>query len=139
GILKRIQNILFPNSDDPFDSIPNFDIGGWGGWNYARGSSLLLKETVDKDVKIYSIFDSDYHTETEISARIKEAKEIGVNIHIWSRKEVENYLVVPAAILRILKEGSKRASHLLVSDVERVIVDIVNSMEEELIDKLADA
>jgi energy-coupling factor transporter ATP-binding protein EcfA2 len=139
GILKRLQNILFPQSDDPFDSIPNFDIGGWGGWNYARGSSLLLKGTVDKEVKIYSIFDCDYHTESEIQAREKEAKEAGVNIHIWKRKEIENYLVVPTAILRIIKEGNRKASHLSVADVEKAIADILASMKEDLIDKLADA
>jgi energy-coupling factor transporter ATP-binding protein EcfA2 len=41
NILKRLQNVLFPNSIEPFDSIPNFDIGGWGGWNYAKGSSCF--------------------------------------------------------------------------------------------------
>jgi hypothetical protein len=139
AVLKRLQNTLFPNTDEPFDSIPNFDIGGWGGWGHARGSHLLLKETVDDEVEVYCIFDSDFHTTEEIESRHKEAKKIGVNIHIWKRKEIENYLIVPTAILRVLKNGSKKASNLTVSDVEKVIAEKAKAMEEELIDKLADA
>ncbi len=138
-ILKRLQNVLFPKSDEPFDSIPNFDIGGWGGWGHARGSSMLLKETVDDDVKIYCIFDSDYHHEEIIKERKDEAQKINVNIHIWSRKELENYLIVPTAILRILQGESKKASHLTVSDIETIISEISNEMTEEVIDKLADS
>jgi predicted ATP-dependent endonuclease of OLD family len=137
-ILKRLQNTLFPQSDDPFDSIPNFDIGGWGGWKYARGSSMLLKETVDTDVKIYCIFDSDYHTVEEIASRKEDARKIGVNIHIWQKKEIENYLIIPTAILRILKAECKNAIHLTVADIETVISDKAKLMEDELIDKLAD-
>jgi hypothetical protein len=138
-ILKRIQNILFPNSEEPFDAIPNFDIGGWGGWSHARGSSMLLKETVDDDVKIYTIFDSDYHTEVEINERKEEAIRIKVNIHIWSKKELENYLIVPTTILRILKAESKKAVHLTVSDIELIVSQKAKEMEDDLIDSLADA
>jgi hypothetical protein len=138
-ILKRIQNILFPNSEEPFDSIPNFDIGGWGGWNHARGSSMLLKETVDDDVKIYCLFDSDYHTKDTILKRVSEAKKIGVNIHIWSKKELENFLIVPTTILRILKSENKKSAHLTVTDIETELARIAKTMEDELVDKLADA
>jgi predicted ATPase len=137
-ILKRLQNKLFPKSDEPFDSIPNFDIGGWGGWSHARGSSMLLKETVDDEVKIYCIFDSDYHTEEEINERKREAEKIKVNIHIWAKKELENYLILPTTILRILKSESKKAFHLVVSEIETVVLQETKQMEDELIDKLAD-
>lgn len=137
-ILKRLQNTLYPKTDEAFDSIPNFDIGGWGGWNHARGSSMLLKETVDYNVKIYCLFDSDYHTDTEITSRKEEAVKHKVNIHIWKKKEIENYLVIPTAILRILKEESKKAANLIVSDIENIITEIANEMKDELIDKLAD-
>lgn len=138
AILKRLQNVLYPNTNETFDSIPNFDIGGWGGWNHAKGSSMLLKETVDYNVNIYCLFDSDYHTETEVSARLADAKKVKVNIHIWAKKEIENYLIIPTTILRILKEESKKASHLTVADIENVISEKAKEMEDDLIDKLAD-
>lgn len=137
-ILKRLQNTLYPRTDESFDSIPNFDIGGWGGWNHARGSSMLLKETVDYDVKIYCLFDSDYHTEMEITTRLEDAGKLKVNIHIWAKKEIENYLIVPTAILRILKKESRKAAHLTVTDIENIVIEKAAEMEDDLIDKLAD-
>lgn len=139
-MLKRLQNKLFPKSEEPFDSIPNFDIGGWGGWSHARGSSMLLKETVDDDVKIYCIFDSDYHTQDEIDERKAEAVKLKVNIHIWSKKELENYLIVPRTILRILHaEGGLVATQLTLPDIEKIVLQKAEEMRDDLIDRLADS
>ena len=41
-----------------------------------------------------------------MNERYKEAKEWGVNLHIWSRKEIENYLLVPTAISRFITENA---------------------------------
>ncbi len=137
-ILKRIQNTLFPETNEPFDSIPNFDIGGWGGWNHARGNSMILNDKSEYNMKIYALFDSDYHTEKEIQIRKEEAIKTKINIHIWSKKEIENYLIVPTAILRILKSESTKAHHLIVSDIETIIKQKTLEMQEDLIDKMAD-
>jgi predicted ATPase len=133
ALLKRLQNKLFPKSEEPFDAIPNFDIGGWGGWNYAKGSSLLLRETVDDKIKIYCLFDSDYHTNNEKESRMKEAKTLGVEGHIWSKKEIENYFVVPTAILRIITKESKKHTTITVSDVEQQIQIILKKNEESIV------
>src|SRR5690606_2382319 len=61
-ILKRIQNTLFKNSKEPLDAIPNISIGGWGGWNRAVGTKLMLKNAGDENIIVYCLFDSDYHT-----------------------------------------------------------------------------
>jgi Fe-S cluster assembly ATPase SufC len=137
-ILKRLQDTLIPDSMEPFDSIPNFDIGGWGGWNTAKGSGKLLKETVDDTINIYCLFDSDYHP-TELKAkRIEEAKKLGISIHIWKRKEIESYLIVPTAILRIIKNASKKASALTITDIEKVIEEKAQELEEDTINNIAD-
>ena len=138
SILKRLQNTIFPFSEETFDTIPNFDIGGWGGWNFARGSSMLLKETVDRSVTVYCLFDSDYHTLQDKNNRKDEAKKIGVEIHIWERKEIENYLVVPSAIIRIIKNKSNKANALKIEDIEKIISETIESMEETVINNLAD-
>lgn len=139
AILKRFQSKIYPNSEETFDSIPNFDIGGWGGWNYAKGSSKLLKETVDTEIRIYCIFDSDYHITDEKQLRIVEAKKSGVEIHIWKKKEIENYLLIPSAIHRIIMKESKiEKMHLSESIIEKKIIEICDGWKEKVIQNFAD-
>lgn len=138
SILKKIQSKIFPNSNEPFDTIPNFDIGGWGGWYNARGSSLLLKETIDKNVNIYCIFDSDYFTKSEIEKRICDANKINVNIHIWKKKEIENYLIIPSTIVRIIQKESKKNVKISSQEIEEKIFEFSNLLKDDVIDKIAD-
>jgi hypothetical protein len=135
SMLKRLQNTIFPTSEEPFDAIPNFDIEGWGGWNYAKGSKLLLRDTVDDSIKIYCLFDSDYHTNSQKNKRLDDAKSLGVQCHIWKKKELENYLVIPTAILRIIK--AKKHTIITVADIEKKISEIAKQSEEEIVDNFA--
>jgi hypothetical protein len=101
-LLKHFQNTLYPDSETPLDTIPTNSIGGWGGWPYAVGSSMTLQNSIGQSITTYCILDSDYHTEEEIAERRSEAKLKNVQLHIWSRKEVENYLLNPATIHRLV-------------------------------------
>jgi hypothetical protein len=100
--LKAFQNVLFPDSKTPIDAIPNFDLGGWGGWKLAVGSSLFLKNAANEQIKAYCILDRDYHSSDEIAKVKLEAASQKLQMHIWARKEIENYLIVPAALLRYI-------------------------------------
>jgi predicted ATPase len=103
AFLKVFHTKLFPDVDIPLDAIPNLSIGGWGGWSHAVGSSMALKNAVGESIITYCILDSDYHTDVEQQDRYKQATERGINLHIWRRKEIENYLIEPAVIARVLK------------------------------------
>lgn len=102
SLLKQFHSILFPDAELPLDTIPALAIGGWGGWPYAVGSSMTLKNAVGDRISTYCILDSDYHSESEISGRYEDARKRGVNLHVWSRKEIENFLLQPLAIRRVL-------------------------------------
>jgi hypothetical protein len=108
SLLKIVHDKLFPNAQEPLDTVPNMAIGGWGGWNYVVGSSLLLKNSGGQEIAIYCILDSDYHTADEIEERRREARERRVQLHIWSQKEIENYFLVPSGIQRIIASISRR-------------------------------
>jgi energy-coupling factor transporter ATP-binding protein EcfA2 len=101
-LLIRFQRTLFPLSEEPFDTIPHMSIGGWGGWNYAIGSSMLLKNSGGQTISVYCIFDSDYHTEQDISGRKSLALKREVRFQIWRRKEIENFLLNPEVLHRII-------------------------------------
>jgi len=138
ALLKRIQNCLFPLSEAPLDAVPHIAIGGWGGWPRAVGSSFFLKNAGGEDILTYCLLDSDYHTDEQKAGRYAEARANGVELHIWSRKEIENYLLVPEAIQRAI-ESNGRSSTKSVPSIEDIIGEInriAESFREEVFDNL---
>jgi hypothetical protein len=134
-ILKAFQDALFPGSPVPLDSLPNMSIGGWGGWSYAIGSSLMIKNALGQEVVCYCILDSDYHTAGTIAHRYKQAAEKGVQLHIWERKEIESYLLVSRALHALLARNSRNGKHL---PTEQQIDDKITALAEELRDETFD-
>jgi hypothetical protein len=54
----------------------------------------------------FALIDRDYMFETEVEDLIEKARSEAVNLHIWKRKEIENYLIVPKAMHRLIKSKS---------------------------------
>jgi hypothetical protein len=102
SFLRHFHSLLFPEAEIPIDAIPSLPVGGWGGWAYALGSSMTLRNAVGERVVVYCVLDSDHHTPGQIKERYKEARARGVHLHVWSQKELENYLVHPGAIRRTI-------------------------------------
>lgn len=137
AILKRLQNAIFPNSKIPLDTIPNMAIGGWSGWNYAVGTSMVLRNSVGEEVTTYCVFDSDYHTGSAITTRKKEAKDRNVELHIWCKKEIENYLLVPEAIQRLIASEIRHGVIPTIDEVRAKLDQISASLEQEVFDAMA--
>ena len=138
-ILKQFQNSLSPESNEPLDTLPHMPIGGWGGWNYAIGSRMFLKNALGEEIATYCLLDSDYHTPEAISARYGEAARVGVFLHIWQRKEIENYLLVPGAIMRVIlaKSRKKNIDGLTEERVQLRLEKIAESQKDEAFDAIA--
>ncbi len=104
--LSHFHQLLYPHSMFPLSSLPHVAIGGWGGWNMAVTSPLILKNAVGEEIRTYCILDSDYHLPEEVSERYNAAKEKNISLHIWSKKEIENYLLEPEIVARVIKNGT---------------------------------
>ncbi len=112
-------------------------IGGWGGWRLVIGSSFFLKNAGGEDISTYCILDSDYHHDEQIKVRYEEAKTHGVELHIWSNKEIENYLIIPSAIHRIIMTGcGDQRTPPSLSEIENEINQNANRLQEEVFDNL---
>ena len=99
--LKKIQGILYPNSQTMVDQLPTVSLGGWSRFKEALGAARLFYEETHGDIKTYCILDRDYHTESEIEELYNLAAQNHLELHIWSRKELENYLLSPIALARV--------------------------------------
>jgi energy-coupling factor transporter ATP-binding protein EcfA2 len=137
ALLKQFQNILFPDSAIPVDTIPSNSIGGWGGWHYAVGSTMTLKNSLGQTITTYCILDRDYHTPQEIDERKADAVLRSVELHIWSRKEIENYLLVPSAIQRVILADCRRGDNLPTEEQIRTKLDeLTETLKDEVFDAL---
>lgn len=134
-IFNRVHNILFPESES-FQLIPTMQIGGWAGWPYAVGSSMAFSNAMGQDVTTYCVLDSDYHTPEELNERCEDARQRNVQLHIWSRKEIENYLIVPSAIARVIQARSASKQAPTASEVLKRAIELADAREEEILDNL---
>ncbi len=138
ALLKQFQNKIFPETSIPIDTVPATSIRGWGGWNQAVGSDMLLKNAAGDGILSYCIFDSDYHQQEAIRVRYTEAKQRGISLHIWHRKEIENYVLVPSAIHRAIRlqlvEGLGGPT---VQEVKSAMEEIAESLKQDVIDSVA--
>jgi hypothetical protein len=136
-ILRRSQDLIFPTTEQPFDTLPHMSIEGWTGWPYAVGSAMLLRNRVGEEIMTYCVLDSDYHTEEERKGRRADAADKGVHLHIWFGKEIENYLVVPTVIARLIARKAKLPQEMLVAEVEAAIEKITKSLKDSTIDAIS--
>jgi len=129
-LLRILQGRAAPAAS-PIDLVPHAELGGRGGWASGLPRRLPSKNAGGQRIRAFCILDRDYFPDDEIAERYGEAASWGVELHIWKRKELENYLLVPPAISRHIgnnvKSGVKPPSP---DDVTAQIERIVTSLKE---------
>lgn len=138
GMLNKAHSMLYEEAAVPLDDTPHMPIEGWSGFKYAIGSAMLLKNSGGEAIRTYCILDRDYFSGEEIKKRYKEAKAKNVSLHIWRRKEIENYFLVPAAILRLITSRSKKTEELpTIEDIENHLDTIATELHDKTHDAIA--
>src|SRR5262249_24903012 len=76
-----------------------------------------------------------YHTAVEIKDRLAVARDRGIELHVWARKEIENYFLVTAAIARAI--GSEASAGPSEADVMQELDRIVRALRNDTMDAIA--
>jgi hypothetical protein len=98
---------------------------------------MALKNAVGDCILVYCILDSDYHTGKQKNERLQEAKKRGVRLHIWSRKEIENYLLTPLVIRRLIAGRMKEGVPPTTAEVEAKLLEFCEDEKETVLDGFA--
>ncbi|MBI3743043.1 MAG: hypothetical protein HY261_01975 [Chloroflexi bacterium] len=126
-ILNQFHCLLYPDRD-PLTNVPNMPIGGWGGWQHAVSSPVVLHNAIGQELKVYCFLDSDYHLPEQIEERYVDAKAKNVELHVWRRKEIENYLLDPSVLHRLISARSRKGVQApTVAEVENKVGEIVDT------------
>lgn len=99
--LTKFQSILFPNNQLSLDQLPTVELGGWSRFDEALGAARLFFDETKGEIETYCILDRDYHTDTEITELYRKAAESHLKLHVWERKEIENYILTPNSIFKV--------------------------------------
>ena len=100
-ILSKLKDKLNIQTKQPFDTLPCIPLGGASKLNEAFGASKLFHEETQGEIACYCILDRDYFTDEYVDNQMGVAQKVHLKLHIWKKKEIENYLLIPKAIFRI--------------------------------------
>lgn len=133
-VLSKISRLL------GFDQVANrsdFAVVPVEGFNPTRLKSFKdgIEKTIGSKIKSAVIFDRDYRTREEISSEISALKRGNIFVHIHTRKEIENFLLIPKAIEKSIKqrikEVNKRTGKTLEfdSDINEILTDLTDEFK----------
>lgn len=134
--LKKIQDILYPNNQHPIDQLPTVSLGGWSRFHEALGAARLFYEETQGEIKTFCILDRDYHTNDEISKQYELAQENHLVLHIWEKKEIENYLLSISAIAKVA--GIDQSDESLMLDFQEKLFVELNKLADQTRGKILD-
>lgn len=100
----------------------------------------VFRNFIGHDLKGYSIMDRDYRPQDLVDQIIDNSNQQHVQTHVWERHEIENYLLEPTVLERILNEKLKeKGDSRIVSNVKDIILQCANEYKQTIEDSISDA
>lgn len=104
-ILSKLQDIVYPNCKLSIEQLTSVSLGGWSRFKEALGAARLFYEETHGEIQTYCLLDRDYHSDDEIASLYKTAEDSHLALHVWKRKEIENYIITPQSVFRLTNLG----------------------------------
>lgn len=136
-ILSKFFEILYPNSINLINALPSVSLGGFSRLNEAFGTSKLFYEETEGTIKTFCLIDRDYYPEDLLEEKERQASANHLKLHIWRKKEIENYVIIPKAIFRITQKPDNQYEEFLIkfeSFIETFKDQVQNQISAKLID-----
>jgi hypothetical protein len=104
-VIRRFANRLgFAEVFAGLDITP-VESGGFANWQKLPGLAWGIEKALGTPLHLGAVFDRDYFCTEELDAILKELSKGLELAHLHSRKEIENYLLVPSVIGRALNKA----------------------------------
>ena len=116
------------------NDLTPFESGGFASWDKVKALSWGLSKTLNANIPIVAIYDRDYFCDEYILKINQElSRELQI-AHIHQRKEIENYLLVPSVLERVLDKAIKereRRSQITIEKQEGILDILFRITEQE--------
>lgn len=134
AILSAFQSILYPHELHPIITYPKAYVHGWDDWEKVLAIAEIFSSN-KMNLEMICVSNSGFHTLEEIEARSDEAKSRGINLHIWTKNEIDNYVININVIQRYLDATSQEGpvdKQLVVNKIK----DLLLSQREDVFEKI---
>ena len=132
-IMTKIAEVIFGNHINSLEVLPHVSLKGFHNLREAFGTSKLFFDETRGMIKCICILDSDYYPNDMIEKKYKEAHDNYLDLHIWKRKELENYLLEPQVLFR-LSHQPKEKYGIFLKELEK----LVDTYEDRVFDQYAE-
>jgi len=98
-------------------------------------TSMFNLNLTGSPLKLYVLSDWDYHPIRENLIKNLNEKDSNIQFHVWQKAEIENYLLVPDALTRLVQlknEGNNLFSEGLMNEFNRLLEDSKTIVEEKI-------
>ena len=109
--LSLFEKQLNPKSVFSIKDLPCITLNGKANLVQAYGAAELLYQESKDSIKCLCILDGDYQSEESKITLIKQAADKHLCLHIWKRKEIENYILEPHVLYRIIQKRNQGLSY----------------------------
>ncbi len=114
------------------NDLTPFESGGFSSWDKVKALSWGLSKTLDANIPIVAVYDRDYFCDEQIE-KIQQELTLALKLaHIHKRKEIENYLLVPSVLERVLDKAIKEREQRtqVVIEKKETVNDILKRITE---------
>ena len=109
------------------------EIKGFSNWVQVEPFKWFVSDFLDGSVDVYVLLDRDYRADADVAKVWSALEAVGVHPHVWERKELENYLLDPAALARVSNSSLSCISSQLESITDDMTEDVLGQFAEQRI------
>lgn len=115
------------------NDLTPFESGGFSSLDKVKALGWGLSDTLDANITIVAVYDRDYFCDEEITEKHKELSSKLKLACIHRRKEIENYLLVPSVLERVLDKAIRERERRSQTVIERkeTVKDILDRVTEQ--------
>jgi energy-coupling factor transporter ATP-binding protein EcfA2 len=95
---RKLQKLELANGDN----VVFIPIDGLTGWTRLDAMKWAFEQSLGESIRFCAVLDSDYRPDEENAAISEELLEHLSFAHILARKEIENYLLIPNTLRRLI-------------------------------------
>lgn len=122
-LARRLGKTAFADSDR-YATIP---LGGFSkNWRAAAFSETM--QSLGATVRTFVLLDRDLRSGEAVDAETAAVRSANATVHVWKRRELENYLLTPGAI--------SRASGIPRADAEVLLAESLSAGRDEAVDAM---